>query len=138
MDKNELLVVGAVIENERGEILCALRSETMSLQHVWEFPGGKVEQGESSEEALVREIYEELGCLIKVHEKIAETRYDNGKVIICLHTYKASIIEGVPVAKEHAEIKWVSRADLPALHWAPADVPTVEALCEERSATIGQ
>jgi 8-oxo-dGTP diphosphatase len=123
----EVFVVAAVIENERKEILCALRSETMPLPNVWEFPGGKVEKGENPKEALKREIREELGCLIEVHEKVAETRYGH----IYLHTYNAAIKEGTPKAKEHAEIRWMPISKLSSLRWAPADLPTVEALLEK-------
>jgi 8-oxo-dGTP diphosphatase len=124
--KKMVRVVGAVIYNERNEILCALRSKKMSMPNLWEFPGGKIEKGEHPEEALVREIHEELGCRIEVHEKIAEVHYEYPNVIVNLLTYKAKIIEGQPKAKEHSELKWVSLQDLSTLEWAPADIPTVE------------
>ena len=57
--KKTINVVGAIIENENREILCALRSKNMSLANFWEFPGGKIEKGETLAEAIVREIYEE-------------------------------------------------------------------------------
>lgn len=67
--KKKVSVVGAVIFNEQNEILCALRSPTMLLPNYWEFPGGKIDEGEAPEEALLREIKEELGCFITVGEK---------------------------------------------------------------------
>ncbi|HZG58906.1 MAG TPA: 8-oxo-dGTP diphosphatase MutT [Anoxybacillus sp.] len=126
--KKTVRVVGAVIYNEQNEILCALRSPEMSLPNLWEFPGGKIEEGENPEEALVREIREELGCTIKVYEKIEEVHHEYPSVIVNLLTYKTKIVEGEPKAKEHAELKWMPLTELHSLEWAPADIPTVEAL----------
>lgn len=70
--KKQVTVVGAVIYRKNGDILCAKRSEQMSLPNLWEFPGGKVEKGEKAEEALIREIQEELGCTIRVEDFITE------------------------------------------------------------------
>ncbi|GAC91572.1 NUDIX family hydrolase [Anoxybacillus flavithermus NBRC 109594] len=126
--KKTVRVVGAVIFDDQNRVLCALRSHTMSLPNLWEFPGGKVEKGEKEEETLVREIYEELGCTIEVHEKIEEVHYEYPQVIVNLLTYKATIIEGEPQAKEHAELRWVPLRDLKSLEWAPADIPTVDVL----------
>lgn len=126
-------VVGAVIRNEDNEILCALRSPEMSLPNLWEFPGGKIDNGETPEITLVREIHEELGCLIKVKDLVADTEYTYPHVMVHLLTFEARIVKGVPRAKEHAKIQWVSIRDLPMLQWAPADIPTVEKLVSEQS-----
>lgn len=126
--KKTVHVVGAVIENENGEILCALRGPEMTLPNYWEFPGGKIEDGETKEEALKREIKEELGCTIKVYEPIEDTTYEYDKVIVRLETFMAKVISGTPVISEHAEIKWITREGLPALNWAPADIPAIEKL----------
>lgn len=119
-------VVGAVISNDRKEILCALRSSTMSSPNVWEFPGGKVEQNERDQEALVREIHEELGCQIKVLDDVEDTHFETSKKIIHLITYEAKLIQGEPIPKEHEQIKWVEIDQLNTLNWAPADIPTVQ------------
>lgn len=80
-------VVGAIITNENNEILCALRSKHMSQPGYWEFPGGKIENGEDHKEALVREIKEELLCIIEVGEYITETIYEYPNVKVRLFTY---------------------------------------------------
>lgn len=126
-------VVGAVIENAQQEILCALRSENMSLPNVWEFPGGKIEEGEQPEESLIREINEELGCSIKVEELIEQVTHAYPHNSVNLLTYKARIIKGAPQAKEHAQLKWVPRQELNKLDWAPADIPTVKKLLAQIS-----
>ena len=77
--KKQVHVVGAVIENEKGEVLAALRSPVMTLPNYWEFPGGKIETGETHQEALRREIQEELGCTITVGEAVEDTTYEYEK-----------------------------------------------------------
>ena len=100
----------------------------MTLPNYWEFPGGKIEEGESKEEALKREIQEELGCTIEVFDHVEDTTYEYEKVIVRLETFMAKIVSGTPVATEHAQIKWVPRKELSTLNWAPADIPAIEKL----------
>ncbi|AJG91371.1 (deoxy)nucleoside triphosphate pyrophosphohydrolase (plasmid) [Bacillus tropicus] len=126
--KKRVSVVGAVIFNERNDVLCALRSPKMSLSNYWEFPGGKINEGEMPQEALIREIKEELGCLISVGEKIEEVDHEYENIIVHLATYKAYIESGIPKALEHADLKWVQIKKLLELKWAPADIPTVDIL----------
>ena len=126
--KKQVHVVGAVIENEQGELLAALRSPVMTLPNYWEFPGGKIEAGETRQEALRREIQEELECMITVGEAVEDTTYEYDKVIVRLETFMATIVEGNPVAAEHAELRWITRDQLDTLEWAPADIPAIEKL----------
>ncbi len=126
--KKQIKVVGAVIRNNQNQILCALRSADMSLPNLWEFPGGKIEKNEQPEDALIREIDEELGCKINVGELIEEVVHEYPEIIVELLTYEAKIISGKLVAKEHATLEWVELSNLQKLEWAPADVPTVEKL----------
>jgi 8-oxo-dGTP diphosphatase len=121
-------VVGAVILNEANEILCALRSQKMSLPGLWEFPGGKIEPNETPEESLIREIQEELNCTIKVGELIADFTHDYPTITVRLITYLAKITDGVPFASEHEKLIWLPLNQLYTLEWAPADLPTLEAL----------
>lgn len=129
--KKTVHVVGAIIENEKNEIFCALRSPKMTLANYWEFPGGKIEAGEIPEQALKREIQEEFACTIQVGAKVEDTTYEYEKVIVRLETYKAKLVDGQPTALEHAATKWVKRDELTQLNFAPADVPAVEKITKE-------
>jgi 8-oxo-dGTP diphosphatase len=121
-------VAGAVIQNAQGEILCALRSAGMSMPGLWEFPGGKLETGESPQSCLVREIKEELGCEIEVGGMIADVEHDYPSIRVHLMTYFAAIVSGVPEAREHERLEWLPASRLRELEWAPADLSTVDKL----------
>jgi 8-oxo-dGTP diphosphatase len=123
--KKHINVVAAVIHNEHKEILCALRSPVMALPNLWEFPGGKIEEGESHETALIREIQEELNIQIEVGENVEDTFFEYENFTIQLTSYFASINSGEMKATEHAELRWVTIDKLIDLEWAPADIPAV-------------
>lgn len=123
--KKTIQVVGAVI-HKNNKILCAKRPSDKSLANYWEFPGGKIEQGETEREALEREIQEELKCEISVQEKIITTIHEYDFAIISLTTFHCELISGTPTLTEHQEIKWLEVSKLDQLEWAPADIPAVE------------
>ncbi len=130
--KKTVKVVAAIIENKRGEILCALRSTNMSIPNLWEFPGGKVEQNEDLHTALIREINEEMTCTIETDENIFfDHIHEYDTFIINLIAIKAKITDGEPIRSEHDKIIWLERKNLSSLQWAPADIPIVEALINE-------
>ncbi|WP_338754837.1 (deoxy)nucleoside triphosphate pyrophosphohydrolase [Bacillus sp. FJAT-52991] len=127
--KKNIDVVGAVII-ENGKILCAQRGERQILPLKWEFPGGKIEQGESPEEALRREIEEEMHCKIEIGEQVEHTVYEYDFGIVHLTTFFCRIVEGKPVLTEHVAIKWLAPHELTSLDWAPADIPAIEKLSQ--------
>ena len=128
--KKLVRVVGAVIEHQ-GNILCAQRSEQMSLPLLWEFPGGKIEQGETDIEALKREIQEEMKCDLAVGEKVTTTTHEYDFAIIELTTHRCTLQETMPILTEHSQIKWLAPKALHQLEWAPADIPAVDLLFEQ-------
>ncbi|NLI88788.1 MAG: (deoxy)nucleoside triphosphate pyrophosphohydrolase [Epulopiscium sp.] len=129
--KKTIKVVGAIIENDQEEILCALRSTKMNLSNYWEFPGGKVETSETIAQTIEREIDEELDCTVKFLELYGENIHEYDNFIIHLYVTKCKLIESTPKAKEHAALLWLKRKNLFSLNWAPADVPIIEKLIAE-------
>lgn len=129
-------VVAAIIENRHGEILCALRSPEMSMPNMWEFPGGKVEEGEDPFGALEREIYEELGCRIQTSkEMFHDNLHEYDIFMIRLLSIKCKVIDGIPKPSEHSKLIWLKRENLASLKWAPADLPVVEKIMIENPHT---
>lgn len=122
--RRHVTVVGAVLTRD-GLVLCAQRGPGAQAG-LWEFPGGKVEAGETPQAALVREIREELGCDLTVGAEVATTTHPYDAVTVTLTTFWCTVPDHQePVAHEHAALRWVTPGDLGALAWAPADVPAV-------------
>ena len=125
--KKNIHVVGAIII-DNNKILCAQRGPDKSLPLKWEFPGGKIEEGESAQEALKREISEEMNCQIEIGVQVDHTVYEYDFGIVHLTTFRCKLIEGKPELTEHVAIKWLPTNELSSLDWAPADIPAVEKL----------
>ena len=122
-------VVAAVItaSNENGEkMIFATQRGYGEFKDGWEFPGGKVEKGESLHEAIEREIKEELSCTVKAVEIFDENTHEYENIIVNLTAIKCDLVEGSPLADEHSEIIYLKRENLNSLVWAPADMPIVK------------
>lgn len=123
-------VVGAVITKD-GLVLCAQRGPAGSLAGLWEFPGGKIEPGESPRAALEREIAEELSCEIEVGGQVVSTTHEYDFGVVTLTTFYCRLVAGAPALTEHAAIRWLPPSDLTTIDWAPADVPAVDRIMNE-------
>ena len=103
-------VVAAIIK-KNGSYFIAQRNKEKYMGLKWEFPGGKVDPGETLSEALSREIHEELNINIRVHEKLAQEKYKDNEINIVLHYFLCSIIDGTIKLNEHEAMKWVEKKD---------------------------
>ncbi|HLR92591.1 MAG TPA: (deoxy)nucleoside triphosphate pyrophosphohydrolase [Atopostipes sp.] len=125
---NKLIeVVGAAIIKDN-KVLAMQRSEQMTLSGMWEFPGGKIEKNETEEEALIREIKEELKIDIKVNEYVNEASYTYEFGTVSLKVYTAEIISGQISLLEHSDGKWLTSEELDEVNWAPVDIPAAKTL----------
>lgn len=113
-------VVAAIIKKDDYYLL-AKRNKEKYMGLKWEFPGGKVEKDESFEEALSREILEELNVNIEIHNKVAEERYQDDEINIVLHYYMCSLIDTDIVLSEHEAIEWVKKQDFLNYEFVPGD-----------------
>ncbi|GAA0371491.1 (deoxy)nucleoside triphosphate pyrophosphohydrolase [Alkalibacterium iburiense] len=123
----DIQVVGAIIMDQN-RVLCAQRPRGKSLKLLWEFPGGKIEDRETPEEALIREIKEELGCTITVQSFFDKTSYTYSFGRVHLSTYLCKLKDVQPSLLEHHNLKWLPIEKLQTLEWAPADIPAVDKL----------
>ncbi len=121
-------VAAAIIENAEGQILIARRKKGKSQAGMWEFPGGKIEAGETPEECLIRELREEMGIEIEPYSWFGVNEHDYGAVLIKLIAYLAKYSHGEIRLVDHDEYRWTDREELGEYEWAPADVPFVERL----------
>lgn len=125
-----ITVTAAIIEKE-GRIFAARRKPGSHLAGYWEFPGGKLEPGETEKECLTRELREEFGVECEVGEFIKESVYDYGSKIIQLRGYRVRHLRGTYQCRDHDKIGWFTVEKLPSLKWAPADTPLLQKLLED-------
>lgn len=127
-------VVAAIIKavNEAGEpIIFATQRGYGDFKGGWEFPGGKIEVGETPKQALRREIKEELDTIIRVGKLIDTIEYDYPTFHLSMDCFWAEILEGDLVLKEHEASKWLTKEELDSVEWLPADITLIEKIKEE-------
>jgi 8-oxo-dGTP diphosphatase len=125
-----LFVVAAALTNEKGQILIQKRPQGAQMGGLWEFPGGKVDNGESPEIALIRELQEELGIAVSMHDLVPETFASEplGARSLVLLLYRCARWLGTPAPLYASELQWVLPKDMAALPMPPADYPLVQKL----------
>lgn len=130
MESPIIRVVGAIVERD-GAVFAARRNADRSAGGLWEFPGGKIEPGESPEVALRRELQEELNVDVTVGPFVDRSLSDVGSVRIELSCYAAEFEGDDPVSSsDHDAMQWVPLTELSSLQWAPGDVPLLDGLPE--------
>ncbi|WP_435168490.1 8-oxo-dGTP diphosphatase MutT [Paenibacillus glycanilyticus] len=121
-------VAAAIIENGQGQILIARRKQGKSQAGMWEFPGGKIEAGETAEACLKRELLEEMHIEINPYAYFGVNDHHYGATHIRLIAYKATFVSGEIMLVDHDEYRWITAAELGEFTFAPADIPFVEML----------
>jgi 8-oxo-dGTP diphosphatase len=121
-----LIIVGAAIVVDRKVLGCE-RAEPPEAAGKWEFPGGKVEPGESDHDALVRECEEELGVIIKIGDRVGgDVPLAHGRAV--LRVWRAELVSGEPRAIEHRSLRWLGADEVNSVPWLPADAPIIAEL----------
>ena len=119
-------VVAAIIRKD--DKIFATQRGAGEFKGGWEFPGGKMELGETAEEALIREIKEELDTLIEVGELVETVQYDYPNFHLTMHCFICKLVSGELILKEHTDAKWLDKNELNSVAWLPADLELIEKL----------
>lgn len=125
---NKTIQVTAAIIRKGSKILIARRAPNQHLAGYWEFPGGKIEEGETPQECLKRELEEELGIVVNVGTFFMENEHHYEDKIILLQAYECDHISGDILLNAHDQIEWVEPSEFVNFGFAPADIPFIKAL----------
>jgi 8-oxo-dGTP diphosphatase len=129
--KSELLkrieVVAAIIHDAEGRIFATQRGYG-EFKDGWEFPGGKIEAGETPEEALRREIWEELETRIEVERLVETVEYDYPQFHLTMHCFLCRVESGRLELKEHEAARWLAKEELGSVDWLPADLQVIDVI----------
>ncbi|MBP5524860.1 MAG: (deoxy)nucleoside triphosphate pyrophosphohydrolase [Paludibacteraceae bacterium] len=131
MEKQKNIEVVAAIIQSGGKYFTTQRGYG-DWKDWWEFPGGKIEPGESHKEALRREIREELATEIEVGSLLTTVEYDYPKFHLTMHCYLCTVVSGNLLLLEHEDARWLSGDELDTVKWLPADRSIIELLKEKR------
>ncbi|MBS2032077.1 MAG: (deoxy)nucleoside triphosphate pyrophosphohydrolase [Deltaproteobacteria bacterium] len=121
-NRKRLHVVAALIERD-GLFFAAQRPANTARGGLWEFPGGKVEPGETPQAALAREIHEELGCVVEVGALVSTNHHDYPDLALTLDLFRCRLVSGEPQARQGQALRWGTAEELRTLAFAEADVP---------------
>ena len=125
-DKKSIEVVAAIIVKD--DKIYATQRGYGAYKDKWEFPGGKIEPGETREHALAREIKEELDTDIRVGDYICTVEYDYPEFYLTMHCFLCDILSGELTLLEHEDAKWLGKDDIWSVDWLPADIEVIEEL----------
>ena len=128
-------VVAALIWDENRFMICQ-RPAHKARGLLWEFVGGKVEAGETKEQALIRECREELAVTLSVGEVFMDVVHEYPDLLVHLTLFHASIAEGVPQKLEHNDIKWITSREIPDYEFCPADEEILKRIIERYGETV--
>ena len=131
INMKQIEVVAAIIHDDEGRIFATQRGYG-DYKDGWEFPGGKMEAGETPEEALKREIWEELETNIVVERLVQTVEYDYHNFLLTMHCFWCHVESGSLTLKEHEAARWLSKEQLDSVDWLPADKVVVERLQEHK------
>lgn len=122
-----------IIYNEKGEILCTKRdlSKYDYVSYKWEFPGGKMEEGENEKETLTRELREELEINVDINDKYYQVEHDYPDFHLSMAVYNCKMLSKEMKMNVHKDLKWVNPKDILSLDWAKADYPVAEKIAKE-------
>jgi len=121
-------VAAAIIHNAEGQLLIARRRQGKSQEGLWEFPGGKIEPGESAQSCLQRELMEEMSIVIHPYEFFGMNEHHYGNIQVRLMAWSAEYQDGEIQLVDHDDYRWVKPDELGGFDFAPADIPFVEQL----------
>ena len=130
-NKKVVEVVAALIWDKDKFLICQ-RPANKARALLWEFVGGKVEQGETKEQALIRECKEELNITLSIDEIVMEVCHDYPEITINLTLFNATILDGVPEKLEHNDIKWILPSEIPDYEFCPADAEILKRIQIEK------
>ena len=132
MDNKKVVEVVAALIWDKEKFLICQRPTNKARALLWEFVGGKVEKGETKEQALIRECQEELNITLNVGEMVMEVCHDYPEITINLTLFNATILEGVPEKLEHNDIKWILPSEIPNYEFCPADTEILKRIQTEK------
>ena len=123
MKRQVYVVAGAIVKDKK--VFAAQRGNKGETKFKWEFPGGKIEPGETPEQALAREFKEELKIDVRVHELITQIVDEYETQVLHIDTYRCELLGGAPTLTEHIDMAWSDKNELDKLDFSPADAPTL-------------